>query len=157
MYSYGRSLGISDDVLHDLIHDIFLHLFEHQNEIEKGKNEKYYLLRSLKNRFISLKRKEIECEELVETEEYHFQISVSGLDLIEEEEERKEVAEQIENILQCLTARQREAIYLRYMQGLDYEEIADLFGLTAKSTRNLIYRAIDRMREEYPPILSFFL
>lgn len=155
MYSYGMALGVGEDALYDLIHDVFLHFFEHQNEIPKGEQEKYYLLRCLKNRFISLKRKEVDYEELIETENYQFWISVSGLDYIEEEEERKNMAEQIEKMLQCLTGRQREAIYLRYMQELEYEEIAVLLGLTTKGCRKLIYRAIGRIREQCLLILFY--
>lgn len=155
MYSYGRALGVDEDTLYDLIHDVFLHFFDHQNEISEGEHEKNYLLRCLKNRFISQKRKEVGCEELIETEDYFFQISVSGLDRIEEEEERKELTEQIENMLQCLTGRQREAIYLRYMQELEYDEIAVLLGLTTKGSRKLIYRAINRIRENYLLLLFY--
>lgn len=148
MYSYGMALGVEEDTLHDLIHDVFLHLFEHQNEIQEGENEKYYLLRCLKNRLISVQRKKIDFEELPATDHYPFLMTVSGLE-IEEEEERLEVSSLIENMMQCLTGRQREAIYLRYMQELEYDEIAVLLGLTTKSTRKLVYRALDHIREEY--------
>ena len=67
-----------------------------------------------------------------------------------------EIAEQIENMLCSLTGRQREAIYLRYMQELEYDEIAVLLNLTTKGTRKLIYRAIERMREQYGPVLFYF-
>lgn len=156
MYSYGKALGVDDEALYDLIHDVFLHFFEHRNEIFDNDNVKYYLFRCLKNRMISEKRKEITMEEIDESDDYVFSIAVSGLDYIEEEEERKEIAEQIENMLCSLTGRQREAIYLRYMQELEYEEIAVLLNLTPKGTRKLIYRAIERMREQYGPTLFYF-
>lgn len=155
MYSYGRALGVDEDILYDLIHDVFLHFFEHQNEISESEHEKYYLLRCLKNRFITLKRKEVDYEELPGPDDYNFRISISGLELIEEEEERKEITEQIENMMQCLTGRQQEAIYLRFMHELEYDEIAALLGLTTKGTRKLIYRAIDRIREKYAPVLFY--
>lgn len=105
---------------------------------------------------ISEKRKEVTMEDIDESDDYLFSITVSGLDYIEEEEERKEIAEQIENMLCSLTGRQREAIYLRYMQELEYDEIAVLLNLTTKGTRKLIYRAIERMREQYGPVLFYF-
>lgn len=157
MYSYGKSLGIADDVLYDFIHDIFLHLFEYKNEIAQGEQGKFYLLRSLKNRFISQIRKEVDQVTLTDIEEYDFEISITGLDRIEEEEERKETGRQIEQMLACLTSRQREAIYLRYMQGLEYNEIAELCDLTPKGARKLIYRAIDRLREQYGSVSLLYL
>lgn len=105
---------------------------------------------------ISEKRKEVTMEDIDESDDYLFSITVSGLDYIEEEEERKEIAEQIENMLCSLTGRQREAIYLRYMQELEYDEIAVLLNLTTKGTRKLIYRAIERMCEQYGPVLFYF-
>lgn len=159
LFSYGMALGIEKDLLQDIIHDVFLHLFEHQNLILENENLKYYLFRCLKNRLISIKRKEIPVENIDEADDHLFSIKVTGLDLIEEEEERKEVANQIEQMLQSLTGRQREAVYLRFMQELEYEEIADLLGVTPKGARKLIYRAIDHIREVYGPamLLSLFL
>lgn len=157
MFSYGVALGVEKEMLYDLIHDVFLHLIEHQNEIPGEGNEKYYLFRSLKNRLISQKRKEISFEDIEEVDDYEFSISVSGLELIEEEEERKEVAGLVEEMLQCLTGRQKEAIYLRFMQGLEYDEIAKLLGLTTKGTRKLIYRGLDRIREQYAAALIYLL
>lgn len=156
MYSYGRALGVDEDALFDLIHDVFLHLFEHKNEIPPGKHEKYYLFRCLKNRLISIQRKEVYFEEMIETEDYPFNITVSGLEYIEEEE-RAEITTQIEEMLKCLTGRQREAIYLRFMQELEYDQIAVLLGLTTKGTRKLVYRALDRIREQYGQELLLLL
>lgn len=157
MFSYGIALGIEEETLFDLIHDVFLHLIEHQNELPGEGCEKYYLLKSLKNRWISYKRKEVCIEDIYDVGDYEFSISVSGLSLIEEEEKRKEVMELVGKMLQCLTGRQKEAIYLRFMQGLEYDEIAKLLGLTAKGSRKLVYRAMDRIRERYLPVLIYFL
>lgn len=156
MFSYGTALGIEEETLYDLIHDVFLHLIEHQNEMPGEDCEKYYLFRSLKNRWISYKRKEICMEDIEDINDYEFSISVSSLELIEEEEKRKEITELVEEILQCLTGRQKEAIYLRFMQGLEYDEIARLLSLTTKGSRKLIYRAMDRIRERYIPVLIYF-
>lgn len=158
MFSYGLALGVERHTLHDIVHDVFLHLFEHQNEIGEGDHQKYYLFRCMKNRMVSLKRQEVCTDDINEFDSYEFSIKITGLELIEEEEERKELAERIEKMMQVLTCRQREAIYLRFMQELEYDEVAELLGLTTKGARKLIYRSIDRIRELYgPTFLYFFL
>ena len=156
MYAYGIALGINEDLLYDLIHDVFLHFFEHQNEVVENEHVKYYLFRCLKNKLISLKRKEINWNELSQTEELPFFITITGVDLIEEKELQMEITGQINKMMQCLTDRQREAVYLRFMQELSYEEIADLLGLTVKGTRKLVYRSLERIREQFGPGLIFF-
>ena len=81
----------------------------------------------------------------------------SGLDIIEEKEERIEITRQINDMMKCLTDRQREALYLRFMQELEYDEIAVILGLTLKGTRKLIYRAIERIREQYGITVVYLL
>lgn len=148
MFSYGMAFGIEKDILMDAIHDVFLHLYEGGDKLNITTNVKFYLLCSLKNRIISLKRKEIPYKNLEETSEYDFLIKVETLDLLEDEEERQECSKQIEYLMSLLTGKQREVIYLHYMQDLSYEEIARILQITTKSVRKLTYRAIERMQEE---------
>lgn len=148
MFSYGMAFGIDKDILMDAIHDVFLHLYESGDKLSITSNVKFYLLCSLKNRIISLKRKEIPFKNIEETNEYDFLIKVETLDLLEDEEERKKCSEQIEYLISLLTGKQREVIYLHYMQGLSYEEIAQILQIKTKSVRKLTYRAIERMQEE---------
>ena len=157
MFSYGKALGVEDDTLYDLIHDVFLHLFEHSNEVGKSGQEKFYLLRCLKNRIIQNRRQVSVLNLTMEETELPFTLVISDIGNLEEEEERKEIACQIEKMMQCLTNHQREAIYLRFMQELEYDEIADILKLTPKGTRKLIYRAIERIRDKYCPGMICFL
>jgi RNA polymerase sigma-70 factor (ECF subfamily) len=60
-----------------------------------------------------------------------------------DEEKRQLIADAI----QSLTDRQREAIYLRFNRGLEYEEISFLLSLNYQSSRALIHRAIEKIRE----------
>lgn len=157
MYSYGMAFGVEENTLYDLIHDVFLHLYEHQNEMGEGKYEKYYLFRCLKNRILYHKKQEVNIETLEDINNIPFVIVTSGLDIIEEKEERIEMTRQINDMMKCLTDRQREALYLRFMQELEYDEIAVILGLTLKGTRKLIYRAIERIREQYGITVVYLL
>ena len=71
---------------------------------------------------------------------------MTGLDLLINKEERTKLMNRIEKMLQCLTARQREAIYLRYMQELSYEEIAEMLHITEKGSRKLVSRAMIELK-----------
>ena len=75
-----------------------------------------------------------------------FPIYVTGLDLLINKEERTKLMNRIEKMLQCLTPRQREAIYLRYMQELSYEEIAEMLHITEKGSRKLVSRAMIELK-----------
>ncbi len=158
MFAYGMAFGIEKETVVDAIHDVFLHIIERNNPIDAQSNAKFYLLCSLKNRLFSIKRNEITFESLDDTGSYEFSIVVSGLEnSVEDEEERNELTAQIEAMLKELTGKQREVIYLKYMQKLSYEEIAEILHITPKAVRKLNYRALDRIRERYGTTFAFFV
>lgn len=156
MFSYGMAFGIGKDTVLDAIHDVFLRLYERKEDLNIT-NVKFYLFCSLKNRIISIKRKNILSLNLEDSNEYEFLIKVDGADLIEQEEERKEYARQIEHLLSLLTNKQREVIYLHFMQGLSYEEIAQMLQITPKSVRKIIYRAIAQMQGDTLKLLLLLI
>ena len=136
LFSYGIAFGISKELLEDAIHDVFLHLYEREHKLWESQNMKFYLLNS---------------------DNYSFLIEVNGFELIDEEKERAAMQKQLKKMLDSLTDRQREAVYLRYTQGLSYEEIGKLMGIQPKAAQKLVYRAIEQMRKIQPQIIYFFL
>jgi len=156
LYSYGKALGMGNEDLEDAIHDVFLHIIDRQKQSQLNiDNIKFYLFRCLKNRMISDRRKSKNLENVENIDDYSFSIKVTSLDALIEEEEKTQLSKRIENILLCLTNRQREAIYLRYMQELSYEEISVLLEITEKGSRKLMSRAIEKIRDEQIPLLLF--
>lgn len=156
LYSYGRALGMCNEDLEDAIHDVFLHLIDRQKQLRLEIDSiKFYLFRCLRNRMISDRRKSKNLENMDELDDYSFSIKVTSLDSLIEEEEKDILSNRIELILQSLTNRQREAIYLRYMQELSYEEIASMLDITEKGVRKLVSRAIDKVRDEHISLLLF--
>lgn len=150
MYAYGMAFSFGKETVLDAIHDVFLHIIEHGSNIDMQYNVKFYLLVSLRNRLFTMKRKELCVQSIDDTGDSNFSILVSGMeDVVEDDEERNEIISRIEMILNNLTDRQREAIYLRYMQELSYEEIAELLKISPKAARKLTYRAISQMKELY--------
>jgi RNA polymerase sigma factor (sigma-70 family) len=83
-----------------------------------------------------------------EKDDYFFEISFSiEHQLIESELEQKK-AKLLTKALKKLSVRQKEAIYLRYTNELEYEEIAEIMKMSIEGARNLIYRAIKSLRRE---------
>lgn len=158
MYAYGMAFKIDKDTVLDAIHDVFLHIIERESSVNVQSNAKFYLLVSLRNRLFSIKRKELPILSMDDTDNNNFTITLNGMeDVIEDGEERNEIISRIENILNELTGKQREVIYLRYMQELSYEQIAELLNISPKAVRKLTYRALSRIKELYGGPLSLFI
>lgn len=148
LFAYGIAFGVEKDFVLDAIHDLFLHLFESANKkIEILGSPKSYLFSALKNKIITSLRKQANWLSLEEEVEYNFKIEVDAEALMEDEEERRNYEKEVENLLNLLTNKQREVIYLRFIKALSIQEISEILNITPKSVRKMIYRAIERMQQ----------
>lgn len=147
LFAYGIAFGMDKDFVLDAIHDLFLHLFESADKIKITGSPKSYLFGALKNKIISSLRKQTNYSSLNEEVEYDFKIEVDAETLMEDEEERRHYEKEIEDLLNLLTSKQREVIYLRFTKSLSIQEISDILNITPKSVRKMIYRAIERMQQ----------
>lgn len=155
LLSYGTGLGFDRESLKDAIHDIFYKLYATPHLAMGVRDIKSYLFRALRNRLINGK-KSGQREVSLNPEEWEFSIEVTVVDTLIKEEERSRVAAEIERYLKELTPRQREAIYLRFIQEFDYDEVARLLDMTPHAARKLVSRAITTIREHYPLLVLFF-
>ncbi len=146
LFAYGMAFGVEKDFVLDAIHDLFLHLFESADKIEILGSPKSYLFSALKNKIITSLRKQANWLSLEEVE-YDFKIEVDAEALMEDEEERRNYEKEVERLLNLLTSKQREVIYLRFIKALSIQEISEILNITPKSVRKMIYRAIERMQQ----------
>ena len=147
LLAYGQSLGFDMNLCEDAIHNVFCTLYFKRKELTEVRSLLPYLFRAFRNDMLNMWRKLSKLSE-IDINRLSFTTEVTILDTIIDEEEKSDIKEIIEDLLNTLTNRQREAIYLRYMQGLSYEEIADLLEISPGSVRKLVYRAIMCLREE---------
>ncbi|MBP1677463.1 MAG: polymerase sigma factor, sigma-70 family [Bacteroidetes bacterium] len=147
LYSYGLSLGFNENNCLDAIQDVFCKIYTHRNELAHVQNISFYLFRSLKNRLIDINKKN-KTEYLNPDYETIFHSDISIIETIIDKEEGILLQQKVKSLLLNLTNNQREAVYLRYMQEMDYDEIAELLNINSESVRKLVYRAILKMREQ---------
>ena len=55
----------------------------------------------------------------------------------------------LSQVLNKLTKREREVIYLKFYQEMDYEQIAALMSINYQSVRNLIHTAISQLKKAW--------
>ncbi|MDR2497761.1 MAG: sigma-70 family RNA polymerase sigma factor [Tannerellaceae bacterium] len=150
LFSYALSLGFDRETSMDAIHDVFCKLCAERDALAAVVNMRFYLLRSLKNRLLDLcKRKRetigLPLEKLAE--DLPFDLHATVEDELIAHEEQELAARRVNELLATLTDRQREIVYLRYSEGLDYEEIARLMSISAPACRKLMHKALKGLRE----------
>jgi RNA polymerase sigma factor (sigma-70 family) len=146
LHRYGMKFVSDEAFVKDCIQDLFIKLYNNRASLSATANPKFYLLFSLKNIIIDALAKNnrlvfLPPEELPFIATYQYVIDPDEID------NEKEIKEKFEQVLESLSPRQKEAIYLRFQMDLSYEEISQLLGINYQSARNLIHRSISKIRE----------
>lgn len=152
LYTYALYLGFEKEDIMDAIHDVFCKLSEEKETLDRVTNIKFYLLRSLRNRLLDIYQSKQKITEInTDIEKYNeiqFNFHLNFDDEIVGREEKELIKERIEKILASLTNKQREIIYLRYIQEYDYPQIAEILNISIHGCRKLVSKAILRLREK---------
>lgn len=163
LLSYGYKLCPNHEIVHDCIQEVFIDLFlKRENLTADIRNLKAYLFVALRNcviKKITKSRRHHMVEIKPDEEEFNFRVEYSFQDrLIEEEisDERKEI---LQSAIKELPAKQKEIIYLKFEEEMDYSEIATIQNITVESARKLLYRALLSLRTKIDSDIfhTFFL
>jgi len=145
LFAYGMQFTADRELVKDCIHDVFVRIYSNRSKLGKTDNVKFYLLLSLKNTLYNYFQKDKRSynSEMVEPV-YHAEYSIE--DLIIQGEKDQERQERIIHILETLTPRQREAMFYRYVEGMELDHICELMDMNYQSVQNLIQRSLQRMK-----------
>lgn len=152
LFTYGCYLGFERESVKDAIQDVFVKISTPKINLKEISQIKFYLFKSLKNRLYDLyrqKKNHLVLDELTTNAEMPFKIDLNIEDLLIEEEESVYIRKEITKMLSLLTHRQREIVYLRYVQEYEYHQIAELLDISVNGCRKLVSKALQKLREEY--------
>lgn len=147
MRAYGLSLTSTEEHVRDAIQDVFFRIYEKPRDFENLKQLKFFLLHSLRNRIYDIYRKD---RRLTGLDDFTLEVTVhpSTLENILEKEEQKMLRQKVARLLDKLSGNQKEIIYLHYMQGMSYKEIATMMNAEPTAIRKVSSRAIQKLRKE---------
>ncbi|WP_186756178.1 RNA polymerase sigma factor [Echinicola salinicaeni] len=145
LYKYGFGFTKDEDLIQDVIHDVFVHIWNLRKTITIQKSIKFYLFTSFRREIIKTVNEQYKRESL---DDYHakFLWEESFEELLHKHQIISESGVKINEALENLPLRQKEAIYLRVLEDLDYEDISELMGVQVPSVYNLIFKGIRTLR-----------
>ena len=145
LYHYALKLTANKEMAEDAIHDAFTYIWQHRKGLGEILSFKFYLLRSVRNQCLKLLQKQSRFSKLEDAgESIIMMIQPEELKLIDTS---RPVKEKIKTALSALSGRQREIIYLKYYNNLDYSEIAELLNINYQSVVNTVHRAMQKLRK----------
>lgn len=150
LYKYGFRFTQDTELIKDVIQDLFIHIWEAKNALSINKSIKFYLFSAFRREVIKRVNQACKYENI---EDFHSKTSweVSFQEILEENQISLESSHKLNRAIDALPLRQKEAIYLRYLQELTYDEISELMGVQIPSIYNLIFKGIKSLKSVLSP------
>jgi RNA polymerase sigma factor (sigma-70 family) len=145
---YGLKFTTDKNLLKDLVHELFEDLINSGERLSQTDNIRFYLLKAFRNKLL----KKLSGVQLILKDQFdgsEFDIVDSVEHQLIKNEVKETIHQKIISAINKLSAKQKEIIYLRFYNDMDYPEIAELFGVNIQTVRNLMHRAIRSLKDDF--------
>ncbi|MBS1566133.1 MAG: sigma-70 family RNA polymerase sigma factor [Bacteroidetes bacterium] len=153
LYYYALKLTDDAELADDAVQDLFIRIWVKRAGIGPMQRVKAYFFSALRhqvlNQLRSLRLRQLNISRL------EPEIAFSPEEIVVHREEADDLRSKLLHMLNNLPARQREAVYLHFFEGMDYQQVAAVMGVNYQSVLNLVQKAMQKMRGA--SLLWFFL
>ena len=159
LYFYGKKFSVDDNHVIDTIQDIFANLWENRNKLSNVEHVKAYIFRIFRNKLLKTSNKNIVHSLLTDDNKLEKEFVISYEDIIVEHETKTKISKIITTLLEDLTDKQREIIYLKFYCNLSNSEISQSLSIEKQSVCNMLNRTFNILREKLNKnnLLSLFM
>lgn len=143
LLNYGLKLIPREGLVKDSIQELFFNLWEQRERLSDVEYVRSYLYSSLRRtiyRQAEIQNVWHERDRMYSRESFREMVNKEELMILDELEE--EQREKLKQALESLTIRQKEAVFLKFYNGLSNDEIADIMDVNKQSVYNYIHRAV---------------
>lgn len=146
LFQYGLSICSTRPLIKDCLQELFFQLWKKRETLSKVQKVKGYLWIAFRRRLMRKLKEENKNGSI--TEQYlpeRKKISVERTIIQKEQQANRHKL--LHKVLNILSPREREVLFLKYFEGMSYSEIEEIMGIEYQTARNYIYRAISRLRD----------
>lgn len=146
LFAYAVRLRFGSEIIKDSLQDIFVRIYVKHSELPEISYVKPYLYRSLVNALLdsvkSVRNNVVSLDELAD-----ISIDDKGFDILfEKGDADMQKAQLLKRGYEQLSAKQKNALYLRFIQEFSWNELAQMLEMSPHSCMNLVNRAICKLR-----------
>lgn len=152
LFYYGCSLNTDRALIKDGIQELLCNLWERRSSLPPVQNLRFFLFGALRRILLRKLQRESRQVDSQNSEkiitDFFNETTLSPESHLIRLEEQEQSANQLQQAIQSLPDRQREAIHLRYFQGLSYAEMAEVMEVKKGTIGRFIVQAIDTLRQK---------
>lgn len=154
LLNYGQRLVKNKDFAQDCIQDFFIELWNQRDKLDMPISIKAYLISSYRRKLFKEKDRNFWNKNVTElNDEYDVEVQFNIETYLINNEIEHETLVKLKSHLSTLGKRQREVLYLRFYQELEYDEISQIMSINHHSAVNLVYEALKLLRKNW--VMSF--
>ena len=143
----------STELAEETVSDVFAELWIKRNRINIQTSFKSYLYTAVKNRSINYYKQEKRISKPIEPNQLHLVTSEAQTDQIVNQQD---LEKQIEELLNQLPEKRGLIFRMNRIDGLSYQEIADILSISIHTVQNQMINAVKFMAEQFPRIKKLF-
>lgn len=149
LFRYGQRFTPNLESIEDTIQDMFIRIWENRLRIVIHRSLKLYLFVTFRRDMLRKLDRAGRFEELSPSCEHEGAIVPDIQTIIIEQEYGDELSDFLASAMKKLSKRQKEAIHLRCIENLSYQEIAQVMDIQTATLYNMIFRAVRQLREDF--------
>lgn len=144
LYIYGLKIAGNKELVKDCIQQIFLEIWSKKENLSQVRLMRPYLMKYLKRHLVRQIRLQHQFvpykQEGVETV-YPYEY------LIIEHQSSEVLRSKLRLAMQQLSSKQLKVITMKFMEGLTYEEIAEVTGTKPRTIYNQVHEALKKLKQ----------
>lgn len=148
LLEYGYRFTSDQSLVEDCLHDLFIELWINRDGLSQTNSIRPYLLVSLRRKIIRKVQKTKKQMSEQTADEVDFEVELAIDEVLMEQETSEEQRTKLKNAFSKLSKRQKEALYLKFYQNLDYQAICNTMNISYQSARNLVFKGIQSLKEQ---------
>lgn len=155
LFNYGMKLTPQVETVQDCIHDLFVTIWKTRQRLSATSSVKFYLYACLKRRVAAQLQqgKTLSLDAVFNRPESAFEFILSPEDNLILEQTELLKRKKLLQLINKLSPRQKEALFLRYYEGLSAGEVAAVMSLNVDSTYVLLSKALDFLKKHRNKLL----
>ncbi|GEO04353.1 hypothetical protein AAE02nite_20170 [Adhaeribacter aerolatus] len=150
LFRTGKQMQIEEELVKDTLQEFFEYLWQHRQNLSDARFPKLYLVKSFKRLLLNKVSKSSVLVSVSDIDELKIREHEPSVEkkLIEQQESQLQLM-RLQEEIKKLPERQQEALHLKYFCEMDYDQISSALDISYQSSRNLIHKAVQKLRESF--------
>lgn len=143
LFQYALKMSGHPEMAEDCIQDLFLEIWRRRNHLSEVKGVKTYLWTALRRSLIIELRNKKKNRRLADKRRLEpiSAMKLNAEELIIKKELDIQIKKQLAHAMDQLSARHREVLYLKFYEGMSYDEIEQIVSISCQTARNYVSEA----------------